>query len=231
MDDQLELVAKSYDRAIELGRKGVDLYKQLPEQIRKDPGYPIFEKMMLEGGTSDSARKEIKEYLSPRAGMNFVDLGCCLNLMFGGYDQWPSTYYGVDISSKTIELLREVVAKRNLPIGALHCGSIHETPFADDSFGIGACIGVLEYFEKDFVAKAITEAHRIIRPQGKFVVDVPDMGSPEQQITKRIEEHLGRPDRFDLSTLEFEGMLQSAFLIEKAEKVGPMIQYFLRCKK
>ena len=224
------MVAKSYDKAIDFGRRGIDLYKDLPEHIKNDPGYPIFQKMIMGGGLSDSGRKEIRDYLSPNTNMKFIDLGCCLNLMFNGYDQWTSTYYGVDISSKTIQLLHEVVTAKKLPIGSLYCGSIHETPFDADYFDIGACIGVLEYFEKDFIAKAIIEAHRIIKPCGKFVLDIPDIGSPEHRITMIIEEHLGRTDKFDMSSQEFENMLQN-FEIEKKEKVGPMIQYFLSCKK
>lgn len=44
MENQLELVAKSYDKAIDLGRRGINLYKDLPEHIKNDPGYPIFRK-------------------------------------------------------------------------------------------------------------------------------------------------------------------------------------------
>lgn len=33
MDKQLELVAKSYDRTIDLGSKGIDLYRDLPDYI------------------------------------------------------------------------------------------------------------------------------------------------------------------------------------------------------
>jgi SAM-dependent methyltransferase len=118
-----------------------------------------------------------------------------------------------------------------LPVESLYCGSIHETPFDTDYFDIGACIGVLEYFEKDFVTKSIIEAHRIIKPYGKFVLDIPDIGSPEHRISMIIEEHLGRPDKFDMLYQEFESMLQNYFEIEKTEKAGPMIQYFLSCKK
>ena len=103
--------------------------------------------------------------------------------------------------------------------------------FDTNYFDIGTCIGVLEYFERDFVEKAIMEAHRIIKPCGKFVLDVPDMGSPEYRITMKIEEHLGRVDKFDMSSQEFEDMLKNYFEIEKTEKVGPMIQYFLSRKK
>lgn len=231
MENQLELVEKSYDKTIEFGKKGINLYNDLPEYITNDPDYSIFQKMIIEGGTSDSDRKEIRDYLSPNTNMKFIDLGCCLNLMFRGYDKWPSIYHGVDISSKTIQLLDEFVTKKKLPIGSLYCGSIHEVPFDTNYFDIGACIGVLEYFEKDFVAKAIIEAHRIIKPYGKFVLDIPDIGSQECRIMMIIEEHLGRPDKFDLSFQEFEDMLKNYFEIDKKEKFGPMIQYFLSCKK
>lgn len=231
LGDQLELVAKSYDKAIDLGRRGVDLYKELPEYITNDPNYLLFQKMQLEGNLSDSGRREIVDYLSPAKEINFIDLGCCLNLMFRGYDNWPSTYHGVDISSKTIQLLHEFVEKKKLNIGSLYCGSMHETPYDTNLFDIGACIGSLEYFEKDFVEKAIIEAHRILKPYGKFVIDVPDVGSPEHQITMVIEKYLGRTDKFNMQSQEFEDILVSYFEIVKKEKVEPMIQYFLSCKK
>ncbi|WP_040948967.1 class I SAM-dependent methyltransferase [Gorillibacterium massiliense] len=231
MDNQLELVSKSYDKAIDFGRKGIDLYEDLPEHITNHPDYPLFQRLKIEGELSDSGRKEIKDYLSPDTNMNFIDLGCCLNLMFNGYDKWLSTYHGVDISSKTIQLLNEFVNKKKLSVGLLICGSIHETPFEDNYFDIGACVGILEYFEKDFVEKAIVEAHRIIKAYGKFVLDIPNFDSPLFRITMLIEEHLGRPDKFNMSSQEFDVMLQDYFEIEKKENVAGMIQYFLSCKK
>ena len=44
---------------------------------------------------------------------------------------------------------------------------------------------------------------------------------------------MGRPDKFDLPSQEFEDMLQNYFEIEKTEKIDAvaMIQYFLRCKQ
>jgi len=231
IESQLKSIEKSYDRAIELGRKGVDLYKDLPGYITDDPDYLQYEKMIREEGDSNSGRKEIKEYLSPQADMTFIDLGCCLNLMFRGYDTWPSTYHGVDISGKTIELLDEYVAEKGLAVGSLYCGSVNDTPFADNDFDIGACIGVLEYFEREFVTSAIIEAHRILKPDGRFVLDIPRVGSPECRIMMMVEAHLGRPDRFDMSSHEFEDILRNYFNAERKDKAGPMTQYFLRCKK
>jgi len=231
MKSQLELVAKSYDKGIDLGRKGIDSYENLPPHITNHPNYPLYLKMRMDETLSDSSQSEIVDYLLPQDGMRFIDLGCCLNLMFRGYKDWPSTYYGVDISEKTIELLQEFVHKSNITIGSLHCGSMHETPYDTSFFDIGACIGSLEYFEKDFVTQAIAEAHRIMKPDGRYVLDIPDLGSPEFQITALIEEYLGRADRYNISMEDFEKMLMPHFKVDKKEKMGPMIQYFLICIK
>ncbi|WP_028972509.1 class I SAM-dependent methyltransferase [Spirochaeta cellobiosiphila] len=224
---RLESIAKSYDKAIEYGRKGINLYENLPDYITNNPDYPKFAQLMNNGTLSDSKRIEIKNFLSPEENMNFIDLGCCLNLMFNNYDEWASNYYGVDISSNTIQLLNEYIMKKQLSIGSLFCGSIHETPYEDSFFEIATCIGILEYFEKDFVQKAIIEAHRILKPEGKFVLDIPNLDSSIFGITKQIEEYLGRPDRFDISENDFKKMIENYFEITKTEEVAGMVQFFL----
>ena len=70
-----------------------------------------------------------------------------------------------------------------------------------------------------------------MKPNGRFVLDIPNIGSPEFEITKRIEEYLGREDQFNLSVEEFETILDAYFIIDKKEIVGPMIQYFLITKQ
>lgn len=230
-DRQLNLVAEAYDKAIDSGRKG--LATEYPEYILNDPDYPLYVKAVSEGLDSDSGSQEIKEYLSPSADMKFIDLGCCLNLMFRGYDEWPSMYYGVDISHETIKLLKDYAYKRNLRFGSLHCCSIHETPFTDNSFDIGACIGVLEYFDREFVEKALVETHRIIKPDGRFVLDIPDNENPMRRFMKILEEHRGCPNQFDMSPQEFNDMIENYFEVDKVNKIEAvaMIQYYVRCKK
>lgn len=231
MKEQLKSVSKSYDKAIEYGKKGIDLYKDLPEYIKNDPDYLLYEKLQVDGSYQDSAKPEIFDYLAPKKNMKFIDLGCCLNLMFRGYDLWSSTYYGVDISPKTIHLLNNYVQKKALSIGSLFCGSMHETPYDNNFFDIGACIGSLEYFETDFVEKAVIEFHRILKPAGKFVLDIPNIGSPECRIAMMIEEYLGRTDKFSMSKKEFELLIEPYFTIDKKVDTGCMMEYFLICKK
>jgi len=123
-----------------------------------------------------------------------------------------------------------------LSIGSLYCRSIHDTPFNDNTFDIGACIGVLEYFEREYVEKAIKEAHRIIKPNGKLVLDIPNITSLTGRMMMRIEAYLGRPSKFDMLTNEFEVMLQKYFDIEKSSRSDDKSEdmgfgYYLKCKK
>ena len=234
MEKQLKAVAESYDRAIDEGRKngGGDAYTELPKYISSDPDYAAFLAARENAGASDSDSSEVVDFLQPEEGMKFVDLGCCLNLMFGGYDKWPSLYHGVDISEKTIELLEEIVAKRGLKVGALVCASMHETPFDSGYFDIGACIGSLEYFERDFVRQAILEMHRILKPGGRLVLDIPNNAGKMRRIMALMEAHFGRPDTFDMLPEEFEHMIGEYFDIIRREDVDgvAMVCYFLRRK-
>lgn len=227
LERHLKQMAESYDNSIELGRKGIDEYKNLPDFITESPDY---RKWLEDTMHSGSGYDKIRTYLQPDRNLKFVDLGCCLNLMFRGYDKWPSIYYGLDISGRTIDLLSEYSNKNQLHIGGLNCGSIHKTPYETDFFDMGACIGVLEYFTGDFVEAALTEMNRILKPGAKMVLDIPDFDNPSGRIAMMIEEHLGRPDLFNISSQEFEVILHRYFEVEDIEH-GGMIVYYLKCKK
>lgn len=235
MINKLAAIAKSYDRTIDFGKKGINLYNNLPSYITNDPDYLKW-KTELENTTKSNSLKLITSYLLPAKNMEFIDLGCSLNLIFNGYDKWPSTYNGVDISQKTIQLLNKFVDEKKLQIGQLLCTSVHKTPFNNNHFDIGACIGVLEYYDKYFVQIIIKEAHRIIKPNGKLVLDIPNIKSQSGRIMMLIEEYMGRPDKFNLLPHQFENMIKKYFEIEEtdstvAELNNMGILYKLKCKK
>ena len=116
-------------------------------------------------------------------------------------------------------MLNNYVTKNDLSIGSLYCGSVHETPFEENYFDIGECIGVLEYYEKNFVEKAIIEFYRIMKPNGRFVLDIPNEKSQSGRIMMLIEECMGRPDRFNLTPQEFEDIICKYFIIEKSNRI------------
>ena len=238
---QLESVAKSYDRHfIEYGKEDSLGYDNLPDYITNAPNY-IYWLNERESDWEERRRAELIDYLSPAENMNFIHLGGSLNLKFRGYDKWRSVYHGVDISSETIKWLNDYVSENNLSIGSLYCGSIHETPFAESYFDIGECIGVLEYYEKDFVLKSIKEFHRLLKPDGKFVLDIPNIKSPSGRAMMLIEECMGRPDKFDMLPEEFEDMVKDYFEIEDSDRIRSescgkshmeMVYFYcLKCRK
>jgi SAM-dependent methyltransferase len=128
-------------------------------------------------------------------------------------------------------MLKWNVEKNGLTVGALHCGSIHETPFDDNTFDIGPCIGVLEYFERGYVESALKEASRILKPSGKFVLDIPNIDTPAGQMMMKIEEYLGRPSKFNLLPVEFENLVEKYYEIAAvygAKSTGMGILYCLK---
>jgi SAM-dependent methyltransferase len=242
--EHLEVVAKSYDRhVIEYGNKDAPSYDKLPDYITSHPDY-LHMKKENESDWYEVRRKKLFEYLSPAKNMKFINLGCNLGLRFNGLDKWPSTYFGVEISKETVQLLYQFIAENKVStdtIGSLYCGSVHETPFAESYFDIGDCLGVLEYYERDFVLKAIQEFHRIMKPGGRFVLDISNITSPSGRMAMRIEEYMGRPDKFDMLPNEFEDMIKDYFEIVDSDMIcaesrgesymGHMCYYFLKCKK
>jgi|GEM_PF-1413304 len=227
LEKHLELIALSYDKGIDMGRRGLNLYDDLPEYITSDKSYDLYINAIQQNNGSDSSRAEIKSFLAPNSKMKLIDLGCCLNLMFSGYDKWKSMYHGIDISEKTIELLNEYATKHNLIIGDLRVESVHQTTFPDHYFDIGTCIGVLEYFGEEFVYASILEMARILKPGARLVLDIPHIDNEIYNVTKQIEKYMGRENRFKITKTDFEHLVKEHFGIIRIDEVAGMLQYFL----
>lgn len=228
MENKTDVVSKSYDRTIELSQKGIHQYKQLPDYITSNPMYLKYQRMQLDD-ESGSGNHKVKGFLEPCQGMKFIDMGCCLNLVDRNYKSWKSLYYGVDISKNIILTLEEYIEKQGIVVGGLYLGNMRETPYKNEFFDIGTCIGSLEYYEEEFVKATIKEFDRILKPDAHFVLDIPNFDSDECKISMMIEEYLGRKDEFNMSVKEFEKLLICYFdIINKV--YTDTITYFLKKK-
>ena len=111
MDDQLEKIRKAYDLTVEQFRKGIDPMESVPDDIRNTD----FFQSLDSASKLNSSAIDIREFLSPEKGMKFLDAGCSANLANYNLGEWPSTYYGVDISPALIEAMKGYAETGNLP--------------------------------------------------------------------------------------------------------------------
>lgn len=227
MDKQLQKISQAYNQTIAQHRQGIDPYKNIPEAIKNTP---FFKSLASSSDASGSGAPDIKEYLKPAPGMKFLDAGCSANLYNYRLDRWPSTYYGVDISSELINAMQGFVANQKITIGALFVGDIADLPFEDNFFDIAAVIGVLEYFEMNYIKKALKELNRALKPNARVVLDLPNAGHPYVNDMAALEQHLRCPIWVH-SCDELERLITPLFSIERAEYSKVMLKYFLKTTK
>jgi ubiquinone/menaquinone biosynthesis C-methylase UbiE len=74
---------------------------------------------------------------------------------------------GVDVSERLMEM-----ARKNVPEAKIIKGDAEALPFQDQSFDIVVMVDVFQYL-LDF-GKALGEVHRVLRPEGKLLITVPN---------------------------------------------------------
>ena len=227
MDRQLDRVRKAYNLTVEQYNKGINPLDNVPEKIRNSPFY---KSLIADSGVLDSAAPDIREYLAPKPGMRFLDAGCCANIVNYRLDQWPSTYYGIDISPRLISAMKDFVSRERISVGGLYIADVSSLPFDDNFFDIAAVIGVLEYSKLKYIRGALLELNRVLKPESRVVLDIPNQNHPHAKDMARLEKHLARPN-FLHSRSDFEKLLTPLFLTERIDDSQVMIKYFVRTIK
>ncbi len=223
MDDQLEKIRRAFDLTVEQFGKGIDPLDSVPDDIRNTD----FFKSLNTIPDMNSAAADIREYLSPEKGMKFLDAGCSANLANYNLSDWPSTYYGVDISSALIGAMKRYADKNNIIVGGLYIEDVSNMPFENSFFDIAAAIGVFEYCTMEYITLALLELHRVLKPGANAVIDIPNSDHPHAADMQRLETYLERPN-FLHPRPDFEKLLNSLFKIEKMDDSKVMIKYFIR---
>jgi SAM-dependent methyltransferase len=224
MEQRLARVRTAYDRTVEEYRKGVDPLRDVPDDIRRSP---FFQSLASGPSASNSAARDLKAYLRPRAGMKFLDAGCCANLANYRLDRWPSTYYGVDISPALVEAMKGFAAARGLSPGGLQVAEVARLPFEDSLFDIAAAVGVFEYCSLRYVRRALGELHRVTRPGARLVVDIPNRGHAHARDMAKLERFLGRPIYLHFRP-DFEKAMAPYFAVEGVNDTQVMTKFFAR---
>ncbi|NPA90946.1 MAG: methyltransferase domain-containing protein [Chloroflexi bacterium] len=105
----------------------------------------------------------VVDHVPWQGGEHVLDVGCGIGLYVPYYLRHTSHLVGVDISPAMLQTLRESVS---FP-GALLVARAEALPFPPNTFHVVFANHVL--FFVDDVERALTEAHRVLRPGGWFV--------------------------------------------------------------
>jgi SAM-dependent methyltransferase len=224
MDGTLERIRRAYDLTVTQHDLGIDPLSSVPEDLRTSPGFAEF--LRDTARWCNSGAPENREFLHPEPGMRFLDVGCAASLVNYGLALWPSTYYGVDVSPRLIEAMRSFVVGSRLEIGGLYVAELAELPFESAFFDIAGVVGVLEYWDSDYVDRALAELQRVLKPGARAIVDIPNPEHRHFESMFLVEERLGRPICRH-STTVFERLLTSRFSIVTTDDAHVMVKYFI----
>ncbi len=227
VNEVLERIRGAYDLTVEQYERGQDPLAKVPDDFKNSPEFKEF---INTPAGCNSADPRIKEYLSPSAGMRFLDAGCCANLANYRLDKWPSLYHGADISPRLIAAMKAFADRNRIRVGALEVAELSALPFEADFFDIACVIGVFEYMPLDYIERALRELSRVLKPRARVVMDIPNPGHPHYPIMLKLEEYLGRPHIL-CPRAAFEKILMQAFIIERADDERVMLTYFVKNNK
>jgi ubiquinone/menaquinone biosynthesis C-methylase UbiE len=84
---------------------------------------------------------------------------------------------GVDVSEKAIKIANNHKKATNVCSVAFQNASIYSLPFSNNTFDSGYAIEVLEHIEPDKIKLAFSEIQRVLVPNAKFLLTIPNMNA------------------------------------------------------
>ena len=218
----LRQIADSFNNSCNLYAAYKDDYSDIPDHIFNNEE----NKLLMKADFSSSCKK-IKHFINPQSNTKLLDIGCFLNIILYDYAKWESTYYGIDISENVIEECKKIVKKFKYSIGGLYLCPAHSINFENEFFDYVTCINVFEYFSIPYARKVLEEVYRVLKQDGKFVVDIPNPNHECFYIMKKVEKYFNRENRFLHGESKFEELIQHKFEIIDKDNSDLMVKYFL----
>jgi len=121
----------------------------------------LFKKSILK----QAKLRQIVALLGPTQGHECLDAGGDNGLISYNLRMRGGTWTSIDMSEKAVESIRKVVGDRvQLVTGP-------SLPFPDNTFDVMVIIDMLEHVEDD--AQFIEECHRVLKQDGRLIVNVP----------------------------------------------------------
>lgn len=136
-----------------------------PETRHIDVGTDWHLRLFRKSLTKQAKFAEVVRLLGPTSGQFCLDLGGDNGVVPYYLRQRGGTWYSADLAEKSVESMRKLLGQR------VYLISGPQLPFDDAFFDAVVILDLLEHHLQD--ADFIRECHRVLKPGGRLVVNVP----------------------------------------------------------
>ena len=130
-----------------------------------------------EGRHAEDLYGTVLQKLNTFSFCSILDIGCGTGELLSLISKREGvTLSGIDISPEMIRIAREKLGKGS----DIRLGDSEELPWKDNSFDVVMCIDAFHHYPHP--QKALSEMHRVIRPEGHLIIADPWHPSPVRQL-------------------------------------------------
>lgn len=169
-----------------------------------NPAIFMFLRNLLEGGFRRQ-KQVLREYFKLNSGESVLDTGCGtgeFSVLFP-----PEAYTGIDIDKGYIDYARKKYRRNFLVADAT------KLPFADNSYDKVLIVGVLHHLDNETCGLVLTEAKRVLRPEGIMLV-MEDVNKKELGFLTKLLHRLDKGE-YIRTAEDYKNLLQNYFAVEK----------------
>jgi len=168
------------------------------------PSIFAFLRIILENNFKGQ-KNVFREEFAVKNGEKVLDIGCGtgdFSVLFS-----PEAYTGIDIDKGYIDYARKKYGKNFLAADAT------TLPFTDNSYDKVFIVGVLHHLDDEACGRVLTEAKRVLKPEGTVLV-MEDLDKKESGFLTKFLHRLDK-GKYIRTAEDYKNMLQNYFAVEK----------------
>lgn len=145
--------------------------KNIPQQwySRQEPfTLPWFNELSYKRYTLYYPYLKTEAEFEHHSGEQVLEIGCGIGTDLVEYAKHGAIVTGVDLGLDQIQLTKLNFQLRGLPYRELREANVEQLPFADNSFDLVVCLGVLHHTPN--TEQGIKEIYRVLKPDGKAII-------------------------------------------------------------
>ncbi len=194
-------------------------YNKTAEKYDTWGGKPVAEQMSAE-------MQGINKILKIKKGSTLLDVATGTGNYLLLAAKKGAACYGTDISPKMLKVAKRK-AKKFKNVKELQLADADSLPYKNNSLDWITCIGMLEYYPASHVKKILLEFRRVLKSNGRAIIDFPDKTDKEAKVFKRKSESV----KTKVYLYDFKKIMkllkETGFKIQKKQKRGFEIQVLL----